>query len=121
MPPDAVDVNVHPTKAEVRFREQSLVHEVVRRALMDALGKSAVPQLQLSAESSYARPITPALPGVLAGGAYPSRWIPDGRSTQNTQNPQNPVFQESQEISAGSASSASSSVEIKPLIPLGQF
>ena len=47
MPPDALDVNVHPTKAEVRFRDQSLVHEVVRRALMDALGHSAAPQLQL--------------------------------------------------------------------------
>src|SRR5499426_432521 len=56
MSPDAVDVNVHPTKAEVRFREQSLVHEVVRRALMDALGQGGVPQLQLRPETAEREP-----------------------------------------------------------------
>src|SRR5256714_5249608 len=79
MAPEAIDVNVHPTKAEVRFRDQSLVHEVVRRALMEALGQTSAPQLELQpGAATFHDPVAAAIPGILAGGTYPNRWIPNG-------------------------------------------
>ena len=46
IPPDKVDVNVHPTKSEVRFQENSLVYSLVRSTIKHRLlRENLIPQL----------------------------------------------------------------------------
>ena len=81
IPPEEVDVNVHPTKLEVKFRNNNSVFTALVRTVRDTLAKSPLPSVRAGDEDATAQtlwgqfPHDSSLPPLRAVGQLSASYI----------------------------------------------
>ena len=58
--PSAIDINVHPTKTEIKFENENVVWQIINAAVRESLGKhNVVPSIDFDQEGSIEIPLPP--------------------------------------------------------------
>ena len=61
--PEAIDVNIHPTKTEIKFADEQAIFQILMASVREALGKfTLAPQIDFDAQSSIDIPVLPETP-----------------------------------------------------------
>lgn len=64
--PKLIDINIHPTKTEIKFADEKSIYQIIRSAVKQSLGKYNIsPSLDFDQEDSLSAPIDPNRPVVM--------------------------------------------------------
>lgn len=84
--PSRIDINVHPTKTEIKFEDERIIYQILRVAVQHGLGKyNVTPSIDFDAENMMQHTPMPSTPTPSSGGSRPVTFASGMRDKSSTQ------------------------------------